>query len=83
MREIKRFPITQKLRVICGPVHLYTTAGKVRNGLGDGMQFNAATQKAVDALEFTRSGRGIAEQCANGIGGTWEGLQIQVDMAVF
>jgi len=81
--QVKRFPITQKLRLICGPVHLYTTVGKVRNGLGDGMQFNSATQKAVDALEYTRSGPGAAEACARGIGGTWEGLQIQLDMAEF
>jgi hypothetical protein len=80
MIAIKRFPITQKLRVVCGEVHLFTTVGKVRNGLGDSYKFNAATQKAVDALEFTRSGNGFADQCATGIGGIWEGLQVQIDL---
>jgi hypothetical protein len=80
MITIKRFPITQKLRVVCGEVHLFTTVGKVRNGLGDSYKFNAATQKAVDALEFTRAGSDIAAQCATGIGGIWEGLQVQIDL---
>lgn len=81
--EIKRFPGTQKFRVISGPVSIYTTANKIRNGLGDFVQFNAATQKALDALEFTCSGQGAADQCATGIAGTWEGLNVQIDKAIY
>jgi hypothetical protein len=41
---------------------------------------NAAAQKSLDALEFTRSGKGVADQCATGLCGTWEGHQVQLDM---
>jgi hypothetical protein len=45
------------------------------------MTCNAATQKALDALEFIRSGDGIADQCSTGLSGTWESLPVQLNMA--
>ena len=75
------FKPTQKLRVIIDNVSIYTTAKQVRNGIGDFYSVNAATQKALDALEYTRSGEGVAEQCAVGLAGTWEGLNVQLNMA--
>jgi hypothetical protein len=77
---IKRFKQTQKFRIINGNACFYATAKQIRNGVGQFITFNAATQKALDALEFTRSGSGAADQCAVGLAGTWEGLQIQIDV---
>jgi hypothetical protein len=78
---IKRFKQTQKFRVIVGTACFYATAKQIRNGVGDFMKCNAATQKALDALEFTRSGKGVADQCAVGLAGTWEGLNVQLNVA--
>lgn len=72
---MKRLPQNTKLRIIHGPVSVYTTAKKIRNGLGDFIKFNAATQKALDAMEFMRQ----TEPCV-GLCGTWEGLSIQIDI---
>jgi hypothetical protein len=76
--SIKRFKQSQKFRVIVGTACFYATAKQIRNGVGDFTVCNAATQKALDALEFTRSGSGAADQCAVGLAGTWEGLQVNV-----
>ena len=78
---IKRFPQSKKFRVIVGSACFYATAKQIRYGVGDFTKCNAATQKALDALEFTRSGDGVADQCACGIAGTWEGLQVQLNVA--
>ena len=78
---IKRFKQSQKFRVCVGEVSFYATAKQIRNGVGDFSKCNAATQKALDALEFTRSGTGVADQCAVGLAGTWEGMNVQLNMA--
>lgn len=78
---IKRFPQSKKFRVIVGSACFYATAKQIRYGVGDFTKCNAATQKALDALEFTRSGEGAADQSACGIAGTWEGLQVQLNVA--
>jgi hypothetical protein len=78
--NIDRFKPTQKIRLVSGPVHLHTTVGKVRNGIGDSCMFNAATQKAVDALEYTRSGAIQRNKRPIGISGIWEGVPVQVDV---
>ena len=80
MLVIKRFKQTQKFRVIVGPASFYATAKQIRNGVGDFTNCNAATQKALDALEGYRSGDGV-EMCSTGLGGTWEGLQVQLNIA--
>lgn len=77
---MKRLNKSQKLRIIVNGVSIYTTVGTVRNGIGDFTKINAATQKAVDSIEFTRNGNGLAEQCCCGIAGTWEGVNVQVSM---
>lgn len=78
---IKRFKQTQRFRVIVGQACFYATVKQIRNGVGDLAKCNAATQKALDALEFTRSGTSIDEQCATGLAGTWEGLQVQLTLS--
>jgi hypothetical protein len=77
---IKRFKPTQKFRLIVGPASFYATARQIRSGVGDFTQCNAATQKALDALEAYRSGNGV-ESCSTGLAGTWEGLQVQLTVA--
>jgi len=79
--QVKRFPQTKKFRVIVGDACFYASAKQIRFGVGDFTKCNAAVQKALDALEFTRSGKGPADRCACGIAGTWEGLQVQLDLA--
>lgn len=79
--KITRFKQTQRFRVIVGSACFYATAKSIRAGVGDFNQCNAATQKALDALEFTRSGRGAAEFAAVGIAGVWEGLNVQLNVA--
>ena len=78
---IKRFKQTQRFRVIVGPACFYATAKQIRNGVGDFTQCNAATQKALDALEYYRSGTGVESACT-GHAGTWEGLAVQLNVAV-
>lgn len=78
---IKRFKQSQRFRICIGSVSFYATAKQIRYGVGDFVTCNAATQKALDALEFTRSGEGTADQCAVGLAGTWEGLQVQLNVA--
>ena len=79
--KVYRFKQSQRFRLIVGSASFYATAKQIRNGVGDFTKCNAATQKALDALEFTRSGSGVADQCAVGLAGTWEGLQVQLNVA--
>jgi hypothetical protein len=79
--NIKRFKQSQRFRVIVSDACFYATAKQIRNGIGDYTKCNAATQKALDALEFTRSGTGVADQCAVGLAGTWEGINVQLNVA--
>ena len=81
MQKVNRFKQTQKFRVIVDTACFYTTAKAIRNGIGDFTRCNAATQKALDALEYTRIGTGLAERAACGIAGTWEGFNVQLDLA--
>ena len=78
---VKRFKQSQKFRVIVDAVCFYATAKQIRFGVGDFTKCNAATQKALDALEYIRSGEGAADQCASGLSGTWEGMQVQLNVA--
>lgn len=78
--SIKRFKQSQRFRVIVGEACFYATAKQIRNGIGDFVKCNAATQKALDALEGTRSNDDCMA-CATGLGGIWEGLQVQINIA--
>lgn len=79
--SIKRFKQGQRFRIIVGTACFYATAKQIRNGVGDFTKCNAAVQKALDSLEFTRSGLGLADQCAVGQAGTWEGMSVQLNIA--
>ena len=71
---MKRLKQSQKLRVILNGVAVYTTAKQVRGCLFGFTSQNAAAQKALESLEF------IQPDHAVGLAGTWEGLQVQIDM---
>lgn len=81
MLTVKRFKKTQKFRIIVGDACFYSTASQIRNGIGDFIKCNAAVQKALDSLEYIRSGEGKADQCSVGLGGTWEGISVQINVA--
>lgn len=82
--DIKRFKQSQKFRIIVGDTVyaacFYATAKQIRAGVGDFVKCNAATQKALDALEFQRSGTD-ALACSSGLAGVWEGVPVQLDIA--
>jgi hypothetical protein len=78
--NIKRFKPSQRFRVIVGDACFYATAKQIRWGVGDFTKCNAATQKALDALEYQRSGNDILS-CSVGLAGTWEGLPVQLNVA--
>jgi GTP cyclohydrolase III len=79
--QVNRFETTQKFRVIISDISFYATASDIRRGVGDTAKPNTAIQKCLDALEFQRSGTGVADQCIRGLSGTWEGFNVQVDIA--
>jgi hypothetical protein len=78
--KIQRFEQAQRFRVIVGAACFYATAKQIRNGVGDFAKCNAATQKALDALEFQRSGTDVLA-CSTGLAGTWEGVAVQLNIA--
>ena len=78
--NIKRFKQTQRFRVIVGEACFYATAREIRNGVGDFSKCNAAVQKALGALEYTRSCGGVLSGTV-GQSGTWEGISVQLNLA--
>ena len=77
---MKQFKQSQKIRVIVSGVGFYTTVKEVRNSMFCFTTQNAAVQKAVCALEGIRNGQSREDKNTTGIGGTWEGLQVQLDL---
>ena len=67
----------QKLRLIINGVSMYTTAKKIRDGIGDFYSVNAAAQKCLLVLENMREHDKIPPV---GLAGTWESKQVQLDM---
>ena len=80
-KMIKRFKQTQKFRLVIGSVSFYATAKEIRNGVGDFSKCNAAVQKSLDALEYIRSGTGVADQTTVGLAGTWEDMSVQINVS--
>jgi hypothetical protein len=68
---------TQKLRIVINSISIFTTAKQIRNGLGDFYTVNAAAQKALLVLEDMREHDRFPP---TGLGGTWEGMQVQLSM---
>jgi len=68
---------TQKLRIVIDSVSFYTTPKQIRNGLGDSYRVNAAAQKCLLVLEDMRENEKFPPI---GLVGTWEGMNVQIDM---
>lgn len=77
---MKQFKQSQKIRIIISGVGFYTTVKEIRNSMFCFTNQNAAAQKAVCALEFIRNSKSKEDKMTVGIGGTWENLQIQLDL---
>jgi len=73
------FKPNQKFRLIIGDISIYTTAREIRRGIGDFYKPNAAAQKCLQVLESMQEDR-IPPA---GLAGIWEGLQVQLDKAVY
>lgn len=78
---MNRFEKTQKFRITISDIPFHATASDIRAGAGYTTRQNAAIQQCLDALEFQRSGTGIADQCTCGIAGIWEGYNVKIDIA--
>ena len=74
---IKRLKKGTKILVRCNGISFYTTPGQIRESVGNSCDFNAAVQKALDCLEFQRE---TYNYRVLGVGGTWEGIQLQLDI---
>lgn len=77
MKQLKQ---SQKMRIIISGVAIYTTAKLLRSGLFGFCAQNAASFEAFAALELIRNGKGFADKHTTGIGGTWKGLSVQLDI---
>ena len=75
-----KFKQGQRFRVIVSNACFYATAKEIRNGVGDFVQCNQAVREALRSLQDTRSLGGIMD-CATGQSGTYEGMQVQLNMA--
>lgn len=78
--KIKRLKQSQRMRIIINGVAIFTTAKQIRAGMFGYITQMEASMQALKTLESTRSGPGVADQCANGLCGTWAGHQVQLDM---
>ena len=81
MTKAARFKQNQKFRIIVGQVCFYATSKQIRDGVGDLIQCNQAIREALRALEYIRSGTGVGDQSTCGLAGTWEGLNVQINIA--
>jgi hypothetical protein len=80
---MKRFKQSQKLRVILNGIAVYTTVKQVRGCQFGFYEQNAAAQKALESLEFSRTYSAKWDGgLATGTAGTWEGLHVQLDLLV-
>lgn len=71
----KAFKKTQRFRVIVNGISFYTTAGAIRDGVGDFTKVNEAIKEAIGALERTR-----VSDPAVGLTGAWFGYAVQLSM---
>lgn len=69
------FKATQRFRVIINGISFYTTAGAIRDGVGDFTKVNEAVNEAMKALERTR-----VNDPAVGLTGAWFGYAVQLSM---
>lgn len=71
---MKKFKQAQKFRVISDQVAFYTTAKKIRIGVGDFTRFNAALMYALAGLEGKDFGK------YRGFATSYNGVPVQLDV---
>lgn len=76
---MKQFKQSQKIRIIISGVGFYTTVKDIRNSMFCFTQQNQAAQMAVADLEQIRNGDSNGKS-TTGIGKTYNGLQVQLDL---
>jgi len=81
MNKVKKFTKGTRFRVISGRTCFYTTAGMIRAGVGDFMDFNKALQESLKSLEDARKYGGPIMGACVGHSGFWNGFDIQLNMA--
>ncbi len=77
MKQLKQ---SQKMRIIISGVAIYTTMKQLRSCMFGFTQQNHAAFEAIAALEKIRAGKGFADAGTTGLGGTFQGLQVQLDI---
>lgn len=65
------------IRIRSGSVSFYTTAENIQQGVGDCVLFNNACVTAMNILNTMRKTDTIPPR---GMSGTWNGIQIQIDI---
>jgi hypothetical protein len=75
---MKRLNKSQRLLVRTREISFYTTAGCIREGVGNRTIFNDVVSIALDQLETLRDTDGLKPL---GLSGNWLGHQIQLDLA--
>ena len=78
--KIIRVKPSAKIALELNGVSFNTTASQIRGGVGSEYKINSAAQKALDALEFMRSGIGAASKAACGLTGQWEGVNVCLNL---
>jgi len=74
---MKRLNKSQRLLVRTHTISFYTTAGMIREGVGNRTLFNDAVSIALDKLETMRDTNELKPM---GLVGEWLGHQIQLDI---
>lgn len=69
----------KKIRIRSGKTSFFTTVKQIRGGVGDYSAFNIACGMALNALEVLQQDSTVTPR---GIVGTWNDLQIQIDVVV-
>lgn len=78
--KIAKFKDTQKINMIIESTKFEYTVEQIRNGISNSPKVDMAAMQALNSLEAIRGGSGIADLCATGVTGNWQGFNIQLNM---
>jgi hypothetical protein len=74
-------PRAQKLRLVINGVSIFTTAGQIREGIGDFQNVNTAIKSALALLEYRLSDEKERRRPKPfSVTGQWFDYQVQLDM---
>lgn len=70
-----------KVRVVSGDVHFYTSVSAIKRGVGDNTKFNEAVRQCYDSLmNFNKRVMESGGVTACGQAGNWNGINVQIDL---